>query len=282
LIGTIVGATAGIVGIGYLGYIYLSDPISAFFKSGPTTKVNPGTPDSSSAPIELADRRGIVKSLLGFFSSPIKRLNPYNWFLASSEANEQFERFMGKQNEMISQDLKVYPFTEVNPHASWLNRMRTYYLGESFAEHAERLELRAIAQREVNALSVKKVVQSVQSSPMTSALGLGLTNLHSDTIDVGAAHEAFQTVANKLSNASSITGTPVKAPTSLVNPFTGNPLSEALERLTSSPESIDSVRDQIAPSPVNSYHSIDEGLQDRLTILQDPEGWTPSIEGKHK
>jgi hypothetical protein len=281
LIGTIVGATAGIVGIGYLGYIYLSDPISAFFKSGPTTNVNPPSPEGSGG-IELADRRSVGKSILSFFLNPLKKLNPYNWFLASSEANEQFERFMGKQNEMITQDLKQYPFTEVNPHASWLNRMRTYYFGESFAEHAERLELRAIAQREVNALSVKKVVQSVQSSPMTSALGLGLTNLHSDTIDVGAAHEAFQTVANKLSNASSITGTPVKAPTSLVNPFTGNPLSEALERLTSSPESIDSVRDQIAPSPVNSYHSVDEGLQDRLTILQDPEGWTPSIEGKHK
>jgi hypothetical protein len=63
-IGTIVSATAGIVGIGYLGYIYLSDPISAFFKSGagPTTNVNPPSPDCSGG-IELADRRGIAKSV---------------------------------------------------------------------------------------------------------------------------------------------------------------------------------------------------------------------------
>jgi len=44
-IGTIVGTTVGIVGVSYISYIYLADPIINFFRPGPTTNINPPTPE---------------------------------------------------------------------------------------------------------------------------------------------------------------------------------------------------------------------------------------------
>jgi hypothetical protein len=74
-IGTIVGASVGILGIGYLGWIYLSDPIMSFFRSGPATNINPPTPDGvDGAPIELAEvSKGLKSSIASYLFNPFRK-----------------------------------------------------------------------------------------------------------------------------------------------------------------------------------------------------------------
>jgi hypothetical protein len=277
----------------------------------PTTVTNVTSPsiDGSSTPtqaIQLADNRSVTESVLSFFLSPIKKLNPYNWFLASNEANAQFERFMEKQNEMITQNNRFYPFTEINPHASWWNRMRIYYFGETIAENSERISLRSYAWREMRPMGLKKA-QSIVSSPATSFAGL-TPRLPNASIDFAGVANWYQETLNKVTTAPN---TPNLTPLNLNNPFNSNSLGEALNRLTTSYNPLDSVTDNITASPPIDSSILDASLQERVSNLVDStskpsyasivsnnietsplishsrltsleEGWIPSIEGKHK
>jgi hypothetical protein len=68
-IGTIVGATACTLGIGYLGYIYLSAPILNLF--GATPNITPPSPEGSLTPINKPIELGDNRSLLSYFSNPL-------------------------------------------------------------------------------------------------------------------------------------------------------------------------------------------------------------------
>jgi hypothetical protein len=110
-----------------------------FFR--PSIDVQPISPEGSMTPTGN-HAPGFKGTIASYITKPFKMLNPFNWFLASSEANAQLSSFMGKQSVLTTQDNRFYPFTHFNPHDSWWTRMRIHYFGESVAENLQRLELR--------------------------------------------------------------------------------------------------------------------------------------------
>lgn len=271
-LGTIVGATAGIIGLSYIGYIYLADPISSLFK---TTPVQPISPDGSITPTGVQPS-GFKGTLTSYIFSPFKKLNPFNWFLASSEADAQFQRFMDKQNILATQDNRFYPFTQFNPHDSWFTRMRIHYFGETASENLTRLELRNKTWTELINLGMKSV-QSVKQSPMLSSVGL-TPNLPSGSLDFVGVSDWFKDTASKIASAPVTPGsdTPVNAPV-IPNPF--NEIVEAVNRLSNSP---DQLLDNISASPITSP-TVDASIQNRVDQLATPKSysWVVSHDGKH-
>jgi hypothetical protein len=237
------------------------------FRSAPVTNVNPPTPEGAS--IELPEvSKGLKSTIVSYIFRPLKRLNPFNWFLASSEAEAQFSRFMGKQNELITQDNRFYPFTQINPHASWFERFRIHYFGETTFERDIRIKLREVAWNEVHSLSVKQV-QSIPVSPQLASVGLGIPNLPSGSLDFPLVSEWANQAIKKISSIPSTPGseTPVNTP-SISNPFEGSRISEALSRLSNSP---DSITDNISASPpLGNLSSVDTALQNRVDSLPSP------------
>jgi hypothetical protein len=196
---------------------------------------------------------------------------------------------MDKQNEMITQDLKQYPFTQINPHASWWDRMRIHYFGESFAEHAERLEARSYAWKELKDKSpgISKGI-SIQPSPSITTVGLNTPKIPSASLDLSAAGNWYQETFSKLTAAPN---TPTLSPLNLDSPFKDNPVEAAVRKLSSYSNELDQVTDNITASPPKDFSVIDTSLQERFSnlkdtrsyasTLKDSEGFIISNNGKH-
>ena len=140
----------GIAGACYFGYTYIIDPF--FIQGTPTVKANsinpspidPNLPGDNVSggigdhEITLAGKIvDIGKSIGGAIGTIKSKLNPFNWLLASSSAqdvNNQFESFIERQNELVTADRRYYPFTEINPYDSYFNRLRISWLGETSYE----------------------------------------------------------------------------------------------------------------------------------------------------
>jgi len=207
------GTTLSVIGIGYLGYIYLGETISNFFGYG--NHVDPAVIASTDGSL-TPTVENITKNSLGFksvISNTVKKLNPFNWFLVSSEADVQFKRFMEKQSELVTQDNRFYPFTQINPNASWLDRMRIHYFDETLSELTQRLEHRALASRELLRLGVRNI-PSTPVTPQIAMVGLGL-DIPSGVIDYASASKTATSVWNKLD---SLPSTPKNIPLSPILP----------------------------------------------------------------
>lgn len=137
--------------------------------------------------------------------------------------------FIYRQNELISNDMRYYPFTDNNPYDSWLTRLRISMLGETSFELSNRLREKAFALREMDVLNTKTIIDSVQSSPnpfralpplsgfSTPSIGtIGLGNKwasSSGLLDTSiAASTGYEELVNTLGK---VARTPLNLPTTL-------------------------------------------------------------------
>jgi len=159
-----IGGIICTIGLAYGGYKFLTDPtfIETIFSADSTPKVNPNVGDSTPSPdITLTDR---VTKGLGFittgmgkaYSYTTKKLNPLNWFISTSDINDQFKIFLQKQNDMVTADRRYYPFTEINPILPWYKQLKVQLFGESVSESLERFKYRQVADRIYDSLQVSK------------------------------------------------------------------------------------------------------------------------------
>ena len=243
----------GVIGIGILGYKIYADP-SILSNLWSSNNVNPGPSGNSSCPpgLEINDSRnlpgpsGIVSSLLSISN----KLNPINWFNSSNSNNLARELFMESQNNIARADMRLYPFTEFNPHDSWLNKLRISWLGETIHEYKHRLLVKDLALSELNVLnkvssgSTTPIAPSpmpglnpiwpsgtltpLAMTPKIGTVGLGITNT-----GFLEATSSYQTLMEKFS---SLPTTPTHVPTPLpelniesVNPNWSEPNIELLD-----------------------------------------------------
>jgi len=158
------GGTICTVGLIYCGYKFLTDPtyIETLFSANSTPNVGPSDIDNIPSPdITLTDR---VTKGLGFigggigkiYSYTTKKLNPLNWFISTSDINDQFKIFLQKQNDMVTADRRYYPFTELNPILPWYKQLKIQLFGESVSESLERFKARQVADKIYDSLQVSK------------------------------------------------------------------------------------------------------------------------------
>jgi len=187
------------VGVLYTGYKFLTDP--AFLinhlnmpdATGPTNpNVGPGyaaDPNVGAAQpdISLTERlsdfsKNIVaggQSVITKTSRVIRNnLNPFTWFISSAaepETNAQLQSFIDRQNNLVTSDIRLYPFTEYNPHDSWLTKLRISWLGETSYEISNRLRAKALALSEMELLRTNISPASSGSGSLTPVRGMSVT-----------------------------------------------------------------------------------------------------------
>jgi hypothetical protein len=232
----------GILGVAYVGYKFVIDPIFIENIGNPTTRGTPptnppiiveGVPTTSggNSPIDPTSASKIINFVSGIGSgiSTIRtKLNPFNWLMAtqSADTDVQFVDFMERQGRLVTQDKRYYPFTEINPYDSWFDRLRVTWLGETSYELTNRLKERAFALREMNVLD-QKIPESPAHSigylsgfgtPSVGNIGLRSVGLDFTTIsgsgliEANVASTSYSDVFNKLS---SLPQTPTITPTVL-------------------------------------------------------------------
>ena len=220
----------GVIGIGILGYKLYADP-SILSNIWFSNNVNPGPSGNSSCPpgLEINDSRnlpgpsssGIVSSLLSISN----KLNPINWFNSSNSSNIARDLFMTQQNNLTTSDLRLYPFTEFNPHDSWLNKLRISWLGETVHEYKIRMMDKEQALSGLQILTNVTNASSGSSTPVPININPGtLSPLPMWTPKIGTvglgvsntglfeATSSYQTLMEKFS---SLPTTPTHVPTPL-------------------------------------------------------------------
>src|SRR6201992_3749684 len=239
--GSIVG-----VGVAYLGYKLFTDPM--FFHSilgskptithtGPTPPINPAdnleySPDTT--PTGSTSRLGeafafISGSVINSYKTVVYKLNPFNWVLSSSEAANQFDRFMETQNNMNTANRKLYPFTSDNPYNSWFKKLRIHYLGETPVEITERISAINYADRvydhiikvqdlkgkgvdrgaSTNGLTIWSNKTTPVTSPALSSIGLPLPEIGGglvEAINYAQAQNTATKIASLPSSPSTVFG----------------------------------------------------------------------------
>src|ERR1700753_97381 len=239
--GSIVG-----VGVAYLGYKLFTDPM--FFHSilgskptithtGPTPPINPAdnleySPDTT--PTGSTSRLGeafafISGSVINSYKTVVYKLNPFNWVLSSSEAANQFDRFMETQNNMNTANRKLYPFTSDNPYNSWFKKLRIHYLGETPVEITERISAINYADRaydhiikvqdlkgkgvdrgaSTNGLTIWSNKTTPVTSPALSSIGLPLPEIGEglvERINYAQAQNTATKIASLPSSPSTVFG----------------------------------------------------------------------------
>jgi len=206
-IGGILAGGAVTIGTVFILYKFIQDPL--FIANWGNVEGRAGTDVANAAAANLrttvtpATPEGAVEESLAFKITRkvvrgvfrgVRKLNPSYWFLTSTDTAEQAREFLTQQATTNRLE-DLYPYTQVNPHDSWIRRMRLYYLGETSAEIIDR---KSLAKSWINEMSkhahvVPENVASgsgttLQVTPHVATVGLGLT------LDQG-----FQSVAEKYS-----------------------------------------------------------------------------------
>lgn len=188
------------IGTLYLGYKVIIDPswITPFAQGGPG---NPGLPE-----IQVNDVRTetvaatIAKQFTRFYRGVAHYTNPFTYLPTANQSNDAFQAFMKNQTSWENRNYKLYPFTEINPHASWLNQWKLALFGESSADALHRLSVRNLIDSEYNALRVQDGLThglaSGSRTPGPWSTGIGL-NSH---LPEGSASAVFshQLLVDKL------------------------------------------------------------------------------------
>ena len=183
-----IGGAIGVLSIGFLGYKLIYDP-SYFIdfnfnkvdkgkgidpagisgNSGPSVVISPST-EGSITPTVIPGS----KSITSYISSAFSKLNPINWFMASEVSFEEARRnLLNIQMDYNRQNRSFYPFTPIDPNASWIKRAITYYLGESVSERVNRLADLKDVNALYESLRVQNPIISGQSTPSVGTIGLG-------------------------------------------------------------------------------------------------------------
>jgi len=136
-------------------------------------------------------------SVVNIYSSIVDKLNPYNYFNTTTETTNQFKRFMQVQENPVTANRRLYPFTEVNPFLPWYKQLKITYIGESVSEALQRFKDQEMCEHLYNSLKVSKGKLSsvIGGSPVSTpgsitparwsaSVGLGLTtNKLTDTLE---------------------------------------------------------------------------------------------------
>ena len=157
------------IGVGYFGYKLYSDPswIYSFFTTpdvvSPTTpKAGPSNlpPLPPSPDPEITISYNITKGLVAGIIKPLSyiknKLNPFNYVLSSTEANNQYQTFIDLQNNPVSADRRYYPFTEVNPFLPWYKKLKVAVFGEGTFDALQRLKDKTYADRVYESITISK------------------------------------------------------------------------------------------------------------------------------
>lgn len=72
--------------------------------------------------------------------SILNALNPLNYLPNQHTDNNNFNRFMDLQNDYVRADRSLYPFTVVNPYATWYQRLKLSIFGESNPDKLDRIK----------------------------------------------------------------------------------------------------------------------------------------------
>lgn len=234
------------IGVIYCGYQFATNPafVSDWFSprvraedviprrnnpiNPPVTNIVPPT-DANIA------EGGIAQSVVTFLTAGYSKLNPFNWFStpSASSTRARMENFMSNQNELVTNDNRFYPFTNINPLAPWHQRLKMLVIGESVAEYQQRMQDIDYALRDFSYISVKDVrefgsmtpagvltpapggmtpVAWWPSSPSVTNIGVGIKGVSgSGLTEVIQASTSYNTLADKLA---SIPSTPNVLPES--------------------------------------------------------------------
>jgi hypothetical protein len=230
-----IGGSLVTVGAMFIGYKFIMDPLFIEdwlpFLRKPRINIDPpadqvGVNNVEVAEIALEDLKGKASGFWRLVIKPVKLLNPYNWFLTSSNHEANVEAFMAVQTS-ANYDGNYYPFTEIDPNYNWFKRMRISWLGETTRELKSRtqfresimdnifFETRRASVIESGSGTLTPVLPEI-ANPFTAtwpvpkspaSLGLGLNLTAHDTLP-----EFVQGSSNVVSKIASLPVTPAKLP----------------------------------------------------------------------
>lgn len=207
----IAGITVGLAGIGYLGYSY-------FFNTGSNIDPTAFSPtDGSITPTQGS--KGMLHTVSATISKGLSKLNPYNWFMSSNNTDAARSVFMDNQSHVQTMNRDYYPFTTIDPYASWFDRMRISWFGENKAEMLQRIKDEATAMMEYNSQVGASPLTSGTVTPHMGSVGLGLglrTVSGSGITDAIVAGTSGNEVWDKLG---SIPNTPKITPVAPLSPI---------------------------------------------------------------
>jgi hypothetical protein len=161
-----IAVSVGTIGFIYLGYNFCTNPhfVEDFFIKKPRTNIQPPTP-----PIDPGNNPDITltgavadflnssrRKFINVYSSTVNALNPFNYFVTSSELQSQINLFMDIQNDINRSNRRLFPFTENNPFDPWYKKLRLQFFGESGKEFVYRTQLIDQADSVYHALKIDK------------------------------------------------------------------------------------------------------------------------------
>ena len=210
---------AGTIGALYFGYKFIIDPLFISELGSPTVKApSPVDPNLPTPDITLTDKisNNITKPLINAIVKIKSSLNPLNWIIGTTDLNSQFNNFIERQNNISTQDLRYYPFTEINPYAPWYSKIKSLIFSETAAEYKERMLIRSAAWQELSNILDKNsggIMQSVTNSgyntPMPGIwtpanVGIGMKSVSGSTfVDQIAATTSYSNLMEKFSSVPS-------------------------------------------------------------------------------
>jgi hypothetical protein len=141
-----------------------------------TARPSPIDPNDNTAPINLNDNRTnpltyISNTVKNTYSTVINTLNPFNYITSSVDNANNFKIFMQKQENPVTANFRLYPFTEINPYLPWYKQLKVSMIGESISESLQRFKDREMCDHLYNSLKVSrgKFTSVVGITPATTA-----------------------------------------------------------------------------------------------------------------
>ena len=134
------------LGVGFVAYSIYTDPGTVTkhipFRSNNNNMAN--QPD-----IEINDNRtnpsaqagswlfDATRGLYEGYKGMLNILNPFYW-LSGNTTNVDWDTYMASQSNPNTYNKHFYPFTNNNPHDSWLTKLRITVFGESDSERLKK------------------------------------------------------------------------------------------------------------------------------------------------
>ena len=204
------GMTAGMAGIGYLAYLGY-----AYYTGSNIDPTAFSPTDGSITPTQGS--KGVLHTVTTSLSNGLSKMNPYNWFMSSNNTDAAKAAFMDAQSHVQTMNRDYYPFTTIDPYASWFDRMRISWFGENRAEMLQRIKDEATAMMEYNSHVGTSGLTSGTVTPHMGSVGLGLRTVSGSGItDAIVAGTSGNEVWDKLG---SLPNTPKITPVAPLSPI---------------------------------------------------------------
>lgn len=185
-----IGSIAGTIGICYVGYKIIFDPLfisdDSFFSflnrfnsrgdggGGPNLGGAPDieltSPSSGGSITPIASGSNSSRSLTFLLKSGIRKLNPYYWLSSTVDVEASRNLFMDNQLNVNTYDRRFYPYTEYNPYDPIYLRVKHLIFGESASELNTRMSMKRNILNNMVPIAVGEHL-SVPNSPMAGNWG---------------------------------------------------------------------------------------------------------------